>query len=612
MSLNFDSVLVPRFDTRRWRHLSSTREVVSVLIQKGQPPEPFRVSRTVRETLDCIAALGRHMRLSPSKTSAALTPSFWRYHLSPWLTSLLLAATAPTSSLPEASSDTDVVQFRAEVLMHVPFCLNTSNIPFQLTVDPSPNSFAISPELQYLLVQGWFAVLREGTLASTREAQLASAWWSSFPLKLKRDCPDGELFNRRTLKIFRPDDIPFLLGYIRGLIPSASKGDFSFFQHSSYYYVFADVIVLFKDNGDPNGFVKAFAETCPGPILIQIMTKALLMRRAFRDGGKRNDGDLDPETRSYGIDSCISSSLRILLTFFDEPSFIADALGTGLLSSLLGRQNCLVNLPTNVEQNLGSLIDLIDESMALSSVFREFVRAKKRGGSRYTRNIQDAPSSLVERWERLEEKVQYIGSIRADLKTRGMLYTCSNRTGCMNRRITHCKRCVRCGAIYCSVACQRKDWNAGHRTQCVSSGQRVNRAIEDYLVLHKISEAYLARNAAEIQGLMDLYVDTLRADGYLVPLDPAYLADFHLIRTGQKNPILVHQLIFPGIPSPRWCLKPILTVTAASARTNGALLPAWRASSRDRLFVVIVIPPSSSFSLDAASYHDIPWPLQRV
>ncbi|KAK1228310.1 hypothetical protein PQX77_008648 [Marasmius sp. AFHP31] len=413
---------------------------------------------------------------------------------------------------------------------------------------------------------------------------------------MKRNCHEEDLFDVRTLKIFQPDDAPFLLGYLHTLVLSAARGDLSPFEHPSSLHLLTDVVLQSAHNGDPTGFVRAVAKSTPGPILIRVLTKTLLIRRSFTACGSRDIGDINLPVRRCAIEAFISSSIVILITLFDDPGVVADVLETGLLSSLLKRPSCLVNLPINIEQNLGSLFDVINQSMVFSAVFRAFVRAQKRGGSRYARHINNAPSSLVEKWESLEEKM------------------CSDRVYEHSRSPLQTLRSVWHHLLLTSLSKEGLEGRTSSSVFFLS-----NRAIDDIFFLPRVSEAYLADNALEIQVMIDSYVDSLpRGEddnlGTLDPayLDPAYLSDFRLVRTGEKNPIMIHNLTLPGIPAPSRCMRPVFTASAATIPMNdcdcSGLLTAWRRFS-NRLFVV-VIPPNIK-RRKSAFYVNIPWPPRR-
>ncbi|KAK1222157.1 hypothetical protein PQX77_003203 [Marasmius sp. AFHP31] len=558
----FDGVPLPRlFDSARWQHLSTARQVVAAFVQKGPPPVPFRLSATVREVLDCIAALGCHTRIDPSETRATLTHSFWHNHLAPWLTALLLATLAPIT-LSSTSNDTVIIQFRADVLMYVPFCLDNLDIPFDLT-DQSPNSFAVSTKLRYLFVKAWLAVMKEGRVAP--EGRLGSIW-SSFLVILIQDSCNGELINARTLYIFQPGDAAFFLDYLRDLVSTALKEDLSVFEYTPFLSVFAEIVMQCRHSGDPNGFLKAFNGSSPWPIITRLLTKVLLLRRSLRDGREEDEDDFDI---GRTIDRFITAILLIVLVLFDEADDIANAIETGFLSSLLKRPRCLVELPHKIEQCLANLFDLINCSMIVGRVFREFVRAKKRAGSRYVQHLQDAPF-LVNKWQSLEEKVQFVGEVRAELKTCGLLYRAralaspaSNVAPFAVPRIAH---------VIVKGKIGRLVTEPGVLPQCR------NRRVNDTMFLPRVSEAYLADHATEVQSMMDNFIDALPRGqvGDLNALDSGYLHDLHLVRTKQRNPILIHRLALPGIPAPSECTEVILTARANNIpMRNPNILQAW-------------------------------------
>ncbi|KAK1221119.1 hypothetical protein PQX77_016079, partial [Marasmius sp. AFHP31] len=414
------------------------------------------------------------------------------------------------------------------------------------------------------------------------------------------------LINARTLDIFQPEDAAFFFDYLRDLVSTALKEDLSVFEYTSSLSVFADIVMQCQHSGDRNGFLKAFMGSSPWPIIIRLLTKVLLLRRSFRDGREEDGDDSD---FGFNIDKFIFSILLIVLVLFDEADDIANALESGFLSSLLKRPHCLVDLPHKIEQILAALFDLINCSMVVGCVFREFVRAKKRAGSRYSRHVQDAPS-LIDKWESLQEKIQFVGEIRAELKTCGWLYRCkaTGRLVCSARALASPASNVAPFAVS-RIAQKIVKGKIGRLViELGALPQCRNRRVNDNMFLPRVSEAYLADHATEVQSMMDNFVDALLQGqvGDLDTLDSGYLRDLHLVRTKQRNPILIHRLTLPGIPAPSQCTELSLTAYVdAIPMKNPNILQAWRVYS-ERLIVVIIPPimgwPESTF------WFSMEWP----
>ncbi|KAL0058590.1 hypothetical protein AAF712_012019 [Marasmius tenuissimus] len=574
----------PTIDPFTAARLPSISQISSAFVALGGPPTPFRVSPAVFDVLRFIGALGVHARTSPSATLVEIKPLVWNHFIEPWLKALLIMYLVTTMETSPTS-----LEIRRDVLWFVPWCLNSFiDIPFQFVLSESSEiTCAVTPQLQYLFVRVWLEVLREGHAACGR--------WSMLLLKLNlkhgadaNPHTNPELFNAHTLGALKIENIPAFRCYLVTMTSQlSSAGEDGLSAFSTFMYLLADIVPRAKVvNSQPGherqGIYRALVDETLSP-LIRLLTKVLRIRRSVKDE--------DEFYRKNKIDP-------ILLLY--------RALANGILSTFLKRPSCLSALTPELQLGVYTLFDRFSRFIIYPTVAKQFARAARIGGITFDNHIRT--TSLSACWQDCKAKALYVCAIREDLRGQGALYRCTVVT-CNNVDVAKFKSCLACETVYCSRACQKMDWAAGHRARCSSTVAIKNRVEFTYRFVESVAKAYLIANASGVNEIIDSYVDKLPQ----LAMDEKdnLLGDVGLVMSKKKYPILVFNLDVPGMPPPNVWIEAVGNDVAAGLfkpSTGTGPVLSWRATTERKLFVIALLPGEIGFAQESAVSFNLSWP----
>ncbi|KAL0056728.1 hypothetical protein AAF712_016664 [Marasmius tenuissimus] len=415
----------PPFEFFATPHLPCISEIVSGFEALGRPPTPFQVSPAVFDALRFIGALGVHARTSPSAMLAAMKPFVWNQLIEPWLKALLIMCLVTTTETSPTSREA-----QRDVLWFVPWCMNSFiDIPFEFALSDSTDiPYAVTSQLQYLLVRAWLEVLGKG--------HAASDWWSILLLKLNvNHDTDADtdthtsvgLFDTRTLGALKLENIPAFRRYLVSMtsrLPSAEDQDLAAF--AAFMYLLADIVsrarvgVLQQDAGRQEVYDMLVNDTLP--LLIRLSTKILRIMKAGEDSPQEEKDECD------GVEAILFCTLFILTRFLDGPCSVYRALTSGLLSAFLKHPHSLPALTPQLQYGVYSLFNIISRFMVYPAIVKEFTRAIRNGGTAFNDHMQTVSNRLSFCWQDCMAKARYVWAIREDLKAHGTLRRCAVAT----------------------------------------------------------------------------------------------------------------------------------------------------------------------------------------
>ncbi|KAL0565434.1 hypothetical protein V5O48_016591, partial [Marasmius crinis-equi] len=296
------------------------------------------------------------------------------------------------------------------------------------------------------------------------------------------------------------------------------------------------------------------------PALISVIS-ALLKRKKIRRGTAEND-------ERKAVHNLVVLGWIYLAAILVGYTSALIALNAGVVPMLLKTPMSLFLRDTpksSLAQEATSTIEIIDSFLIYPRILHAFLRSIQGFSDPMMEEIEAGMKmgsvTLWQAWDRAKSKALRLREFRRELKKNPSFLCCSPVCPLKDAktpewRTSHYSVCSQCqAAYYCSVECQRMEWQIEHRGNCLESREKAEikspsmRNPENELPIsdyeHQFTDAwiggYLGRYAQEILDRISMYCSQLsRAT-----------EDERLVKSGDRTPILVLDLTTFGIEPPK-------------------------------------------------------------
>ncbi|KAL0069979.1 hypothetical protein AAF712_002876 [Marasmius tenuissimus] len=332
--------------------------------------------------------------------------------------------------------------------------------------------------------------------------------------------------------------------------------------HLSYFHAFFTLIIN-TDQCFRNG--RPILLECNRPeLLIRSLLRVLrtvFYKRKLAPG--LEPGDLDRNDPEHIVHFVACVSLSLLRNVEHNPLDVLEVLEYGIID-IMSKVPPLYFLLDSESRSLSTcfvaVLEVISRFLVYETIMRRFIRKtqKIRSSEDLEQRLRSVSEPVWGAWVRVKDKALVLYDVYRGMKRSKGLCSFPQASVCPNtsppvidgvvdhsegRRYFRCAGCA--GAMYCSPACQKMDWQFKHRQECPRKpSPDVLTLLHDFQFIREWMKSYIQDNGPLVSRDVDDFVSSIGE------LPAGYdMADRSLIKENRKNPIIFVNLDVKDLPS---------------------------------------------------------------